>query len=46
MKLSKAQALAVRELLNAERALVEGKWSDVCAAAVRLTNLAAERAAK
>ena len=46
MKLTKAQALAIRELARAEKALVGGNWAAVRDAAVRLAALAADRAAK
>jgi hypothetical protein len=45
-KLSKAQALAIRELAKAESALTAGKWNDVRDAAIRLAALAADRAAQ
>jgi hypothetical protein len=46
MKLTKAQAQAIRELVKAEQALAGGRWDHVRDAAIRLANLAAERAAK
>ena len=46
MKLTKAQALAIRELAHAEKALVRGDWAAVRDGAIRLAALAADRAAK
>ena len=46
MKLTKAQAVAIRELAGAEKALVRGDWASVRDAAVRLAALAVDRAAK
>jgi hypothetical protein len=46
MRLSKAQALAIRELAEIEGALLRGDWADARDAAIRLAALAADRAAK
>jgi hypothetical protein len=43
MKLTKAQALALRLLIDAEIALGAGDWSKVRTAAVQLANLADNR---
>jgi hypothetical protein len=45
-ELSKARALAIRELTKAEAALIAGDWSKVRVAAIRLAAQAADRAAK
>jgi hypothetical protein len=45
-KLSKAQAMAIRELTKAESALIAGDWAKVRDAAIRLAAHAADRAAK
>jgi hypothetical protein len=46
VKLSKAQALALRDLAKAEAALVNGDWAAVRDSAIRLAALAADRAKK
>jgi hypothetical protein len=45
-KLSKAQALALRLLKEAETSLVADKWAPLRDAAIKLAALAADRAAK
>jgi hypothetical protein len=46
MKMSKAQALALRELVKAEAALVNDDWAAVRDAAIRLAALSADRTGK
>jgi len=46
MKLSKAEALAIRAQNEIEKALVRRDWSSVRDVAIRLAALAAERAHK
>jgi hypothetical protein len=46
MRLTKAQALAVRELSEIEGALLRGDWAAARDASIKLAALAADRAAK
>lgn len=46
MKLSKAQALAIRHLTAAEEALLHGDWAAARDAAIKLAALAADRSPK
>jgi hypothetical protein len=46
MRLSKAQALAIRELSEIEGALLRGDWAAARDASIKLAALSADRAAK
>jgi hypothetical protein len=46
MRLSKAQALAIRELSNIENALLRSDWAAARDASIKLAALSAERATK
>ena len=45
-RLTKAQALALQDLLKIQESLVLGSWASVRDAAIKLAALAADRAAK
>jgi hypothetical protein len=45
-QLSKAESLAIRDLVKIQEALIAGSWAAVRDAAIQLAALAADRAAK